>query len=216
MPPTSLMTTEEIWRAVAVERASLAELLRDLPDSAWEHASLCVDWAVRDVVAHLILSARPTVGAILLGLLRARGDLHRMIRDTAIRHAARRTNEQLLAEFSAGIDLRVAALGTTPADRLMDVLVHGQDIAVPLGVAHPLPDAAGRAALDRVWELDDQFGARTGFAGYRLVTDDDAWQVGAGATIRGTAEALLLLISGRAVEPGRLTGDGAESWRARS
>ncbi|MGV9610828.1 maleylpyruvate isomerase family mycothiol-dependent enzyme [Nocardia xishanensis] len=159
------MTTEHIWRAVATERATLAELLTSLPEAAWDHASLCADWRVRDVVAHVILSARPNLGSILVNLIRARGDLHRLIRDTAVRHARRRTTGQLLAELRDSVDARIAALGTTPADRLMDVLVHGQDIALPLGIERTMPVAAARAGIQRVWEVGAPFHAREKLGG---------------------------------------------------
>ncbi|WP_435592949.1 maleylpyruvate isomerase family mycothiol-dependent enzyme [Nocardia sp. bgisy118] len=202
------MTTEQIWLAVATERATMVELLTSLPEAAWDHASLCADWRVRDVVAHVILSARPNLGSILVNLIRARGDLHRLIRDTAVRHAQRRTTAQLLAELSDSIDTRVAALGTTPADRLMDVLVHGQDIAVPLGIARVMPVAAARSAIERVWVMGSPFHAREKFAGYRLVATDDEWAVGDGPVIEGSSTALLLLVTGRAAALEQLTGEG--------
>ncbi|WP_431971762.1 maleylpyruvate isomerase family mycothiol-dependent enzyme [Nocardia sp. bgisy134] len=202
------MTTEQIWLAVATERATMVELLTSLPEAAWDHASLCADWRVRDVVAHVILSARPNLGSILVNLIRARGDLHRLIRDTAVRHAQRRTTAQLLAELSDSIDTRVAALGTTPADRLMDVLVHGQDIAVPLGIARVMPVAAARSAIERVWVMGSPFHAREKFAGYRLVATDDEWAVGDGPVIEGSSTALLLLVTGREAALDQLTGEG--------
>ncbi|MEV0030152.1 maleylpyruvate isomerase family mycothiol-dependent enzyme [Nocardia sp. NPDC050793] len=202
------MTTEQIWRAVATERVTLVELLASLPEAAWDHASLCADWRVRDVVAHVILSARPNLGSILVDLIRARGDLHRLIRDTAVRHAQRRTTRQLLAELRDSIDAQVAALGTTPTDRLMDVLVHGQDIAVPLGVEREMPVAAARSALQRVWDMGSPFHAREKLGGYRLVATDDEWAVGDGPVIEGSLTALLLLTTGRDAALDQLTGDG--------
>ncbi|MFI2473060.1 maleylpyruvate isomerase family mycothiol-dependent enzyme [Nocardia xishanensis] len=202
------MTTEQIWRAVTAERATLAELLASLPEAALDHASLCADWRVRDVVAHVILSARPHLGSILVNLIRARGDLHRLIRDTAVRHAQRRTTGQLLAELRDIVDARIAAFGTTPADRLMDVLVHGQDIAVPLGIERTMPVAAARAGIQRVWEVGSPFHAREKFGGYRLVATDDEWAVGDGPVIEGSLTALLLLTTGREAALDRLAGDG--------
>lgn len=73
MANDATMTNEEIWRAVAAERASLVELLETLSEDSWNHGSLCEGWRVRDVVAHIVLSARPSVGWILVNLIRARG-----------------------------------------------------------------------------------------------------------------------------------------------
>ncbi|WP_062999543.1 maleylpyruvate isomerase family mycothiol-dependent enzyme [Nocardia mikamii] len=207
--------TEQIWQAVAAERTSLVELLRSLPDNGWEQPSLCAGWRVRDVVAHLILSADSGLGAILLNLIRARGDFDRMVRDTAIRHADRRTTTQLLAELHDSIGARITPVGTTAVDRLMDLLVHGQDIAIPLGITREMPVAAAELALDRIWNGGFPFHARKKFGSYRLVATDSAWTAGAGPVIEGSVTNLLLLITGRRPAPDRLTGDGAAQLMAK-
>lgn len=202
-------STEQIWQAVATERASLVELLRPLPEGGWDHSSLCDGWRVRDVVAHLILSAESGLGSILINLIRARGDFNRMVRDTAIRHADRRTTAQLLAELHDSIGARATPVGTTPIDRLMDLLVHGQDIAVPLGISREMPIPAAQWALDRVWDGGFPFHARKTFGGYRLVASDGEWTAGAGPAIEGSVTNLLMLITGRRPATGQLTGEGA-------
>ncbi|MGK8523776.1 maleylpyruvate isomerase family mycothiol-dependent enzyme [Nocardia asteroides] len=202
------MSTEQIWRAVAAERAGLAELLAPLPESGWDHPSLCQGWRVRDVVAHIVLSGRADIGWILVNLIRARGDLHRAIRDTAVRHADKLTTRQLLGELRDSIDARIAALGTTPADRLMDLLVHGQDIALPLGLTRDMPAPAALVAINRIWTTRGPFHARKTFAGYRLVATDTEWAAGEGAVISGPIAALLLLVTGRRQAWDQLTGDG--------
>ncbi|QIS10067.1 maleylpyruvate isomerase family mycothiol-dependent enzyme [Nocardia arthritidis] len=211
MAAETSLTTEQIWRAVAAERASLVELLRSLPENDWDRASLCDDWRIRDVVGHLVMPMRPDIGWILVNLIRARGNLARLIRDTAIRHAQRRTNQQLLAELRDRIDSRLTPIGTTPADRLMDMLVHGQDIAIPLGITREMPVAAARSALARVWEMGAPFHAREKFSGYRLVATDGEWAEGGGPVIEGSLADLLLLTTGRHTSA-RLTGAGAAQW----
>ncbi|WP_246350552.1 maleylpyruvate isomerase family mycothiol-dependent enzyme [Nocardia barduliensis] len=203
------MSTEQIWRAVAAERASLAALLAPLPEADWDHPSLCDGWRVRDVVAHVVLSARADVGWILLNLVRAGGSLHRAIRDTAVRHADQVTTGQLLDELRDSIDARVTAFGTTPADRLMDLLVHGQDIALPLGIAREMPKAAAVVAIDRIWTTGAPFHARKKFAGCRLVATDAEWAAGDGPIITGPVAALLLAVTGRRQGWEQITGDAA-------
>ncbi|MFJ4651556.1 maleylpyruvate isomerase family mycothiol-dependent enzyme [Nocardia sp. NPDC088792] len=190
------MTPEQIWQAVATERTTLGELLRTLSEDQWNHPSLCAGWRVRDVVAHIVLSGNPSASTILLELVRARGNLHGMIRDTAIRHARNTTTAQLLDQLRDGATLRKTVLGTTPADRLMDLLVHGQDIAMPLGIRREMHTAATRVALERVWTADT-FRSREKFAGYRLVATDADWSAGDGRIVEAPAAALLLLLGGR-------------------
>lgn len=208
MADTETMTTEQIWRAVAAERRSLVELLATLSEDEWDHGSLCAGWRVRDVVAHIVLSTNASIGWILVNLIRARGSLHRAIRDTAIRHADNLTAAQLRTELLDGIGLRVTPVGTTATDRLMDLLVHGQDIAVPLGITREMPVDAARSALERVWTTN-MAGCRKQLAGYRLVATDVEWAAGDGLAIEGPVAALLLLVTGRRVGRDLLIGDGA-------
>ncbi|NNH68442.1 maleylpyruvate isomerase family mycothiol-dependent enzyme [Nocardia uniformis] len=202
-------TSDEIWQAVAAERVTLLELLEGLSESDWDRPSLCDGWRVRDVAAHVILSSSPTIAALLINLIRARGNLTRLSRDTAIRHADRSPSRQLLVQLRATIPLRVAAPGTTPTDRLMDLLVHIQDIAIPLGLSRDMPTASARLALDRVWTMNWPFHAHRKLSPYRLIATDTHWTVGTGPTIEAPIADLLLLATGRTAKLATLDGDGA-------
>ncbi|GEM34533.1 hypothetical protein NN3_55400 [Nocardia neocaledoniensis NBRC 108232] len=191
------VTADRVWRAVAEERTTLADLLADLPESAWDTASLCDGWRVRDVVAHLVIATRVTLGSLLLELLRARGNTDRLIHDTAVRLADRTPTADLLAELRSTIDSRAIPIGTTPTDRLMDLLVHGQDIAVPLGLDRVMPVEAAQWSLERVWTMGAPFHARRRLAGYALTAIDTGWTAGSGSPVIGTAAELLMIVTGR-------------------
>ncbi|WP_280305842.1 maleylpyruvate isomerase family mycothiol-dependent enzyme [Nocardia neocaledoniensis] len=191
------VTADRVWLAVAEERTTLADLLADLPESAWDTASLCDGWRVRDVVAHLVIATRVTLGSLLLELLRARGNTDRLIHDTAVRLADRIPTADLLADLRATVDSRVTPIGTTPVDRLMDLLVHGQDIAVPLGLDRVMPVEAAQWSLERVWTMGAPFHARRRLAGYALTATDSGWTAGSGTPVSGTAAELLMIVTGR-------------------
>ncbi len=91
----------------------------------------------------------------------------------------------------------------------MDLLVHGQDIAVPLGIPREMPVPAAQVALDRIWHGGFPFHARKKFGAYRLAATDGPWGVGTGPLVEGSSTSLLLLITGRRPAPGRLTGPDA-------
>ncbi|WP_280348836.1 maleylpyruvate isomerase family mycothiol-dependent enzyme [Nocardia neocaledoniensis] len=195
---TEQPTTERIWHAVALERATLADLLAELPESGWDTASLCEGWRVRDVVAHLVIATRVTLGSLLLELLRARGNTDRLIHDTAVRLADRTPTAELLADLRATVDSRVVPIGTTSIDRLMDLLVHGQDIAIPLGLDRVMPVEAAQWSLERVWTTGAPFHARRRLAGHTLTATDTGWTAGSGTPLTGTAADLLMIATGRA------------------
>src|SRR5689334_7822122 len=127
------MDREESWRAIAGMRLALAGLLDQLAEADWEKPSLCAGWRVRDVAAHVALTPQvPGVRAMLADAARARGSFHRLNHDLAVRHAAR-DPARLLAELREHACSRRLPPVTNYRNVVLDVLVHAQDIAIPLG-----------------------------------------------------------------------------------
>jgi uncharacterized protein (TIGR03083 family) len=199
---------DAILRAVEAERRDLADLLDRLAPADWDAESLCANWTVRDVVAHLTLVTRLSKPAAVLGVLRARGDIHKMIGDAARRRAAEFTPAELVAQLRATAGSARRPLGAQPPDPLVDILVHGQDIARPLGRHRAMPPERVQPALEHVWS-SSFYGARKRFAGLRFVATDVDWSAGEGAEVRGPSGELLLLLTGRPAGLDGLDGPGA-------
>ncbi|ROO90152.1 uncharacterized protein (TIGR03083 family) [Actinocorallia herbida] len=201
------MSEAAIWRTIDAERASLAALLDTLTPAQWATPSLCAGWTVREVAAHV--GAGPTIrlGPAVLGLLRARGDFDRFV-DTTARRDARRPVGELTAIVRASAGSRRLAPGQKLSYALLDVLVHGQDIARPLGVTRDMPLEAARHCADLVYAMGAPFHARKRLAGVRLVATDLPWTAGEGAEAAGPIASLLLLVSGRRAALADLTGPG--------
>ena len=202
------LAEDAVWAAIDRERLGLAALLGGLDERQWARSSLCDGWTVRDVAAHLALAHLPA-GRAALALGRARGSVDAMVRDTARRHARVPTG-QLVEEIRAMVGSRRHAPGITHLEPLVDVLVHGQDIAVPLGLPRVSPAEASAAAATRVWTyrwpLSRTFRARTRVAGLELVATDADWSVGSGERVQGPVGALLLVLTGRPGTVERLDG----------
>jgi uncharacterized protein (TIGR03083 family) len=189
---------DTLWTYVEAERHSLADLLETLTPEQWEQPSLCSQWRVRDVAGHLAMTPAgdPSTGEMVRGLVRNRGDLWAMGRDVAVAWSARPPEEIVAVLRSQAASRRRPAV-TTDANVLLDVVVHGQDIAVPLGLERPVPSAAGLASFDRIWRMGWPFWARRRLRGVTLVATDADLRVGDGPEVRGSLAALLLLVSGR-------------------
>jgi len=195
IPVSAVLDTDELWRFVDQERASLADLLEGLSPQEWETRTRCGDWRVRDVAAHLTVAARFSRGRVVREMVRARGNWNRMIHDSAVREADVPVTE-IVAGLRSIIGSRRLAPTTSPHEPLLDLLVHGQDIALALGRARPVPPVAARDAADRVWTM--RFPPRPWpLPKARLVATDIAWTRGAGEEIRGPVTSLLLLLTGR-------------------
>jgi uncharacterized protein (TIGR03083 family) len=207
------MNRDEIWQAGDAQRLRVVELLETLEEEDWGRATLCDGWTVRDVAAHLTLQQLgvPQVPSVVAAIVRARGSLDRATHDLACRRAATTPTATLVAEIRATIGSRKHNLGVTALEMLIDILVHGQDIAIPLGRRLEMaPDAAAEAAT-RIWTMKwpPPIPATRRLRGYRFVASDVDWAIGEGPEVRGPIEAILLVLTGRLVALPRLHGDGA-------
>ena len=114
-----------------------------------------------------------------------------------------------MADLRAHAASRKVPVVSNDRNVLFDVLVHGQDIAIPLAVDLSMPLEAAADGASRVWSMGWPFWAKRRLRGMRLTATDAAWSVGAGAEIRGPIRGLLLLLTGRtgAAAP-LLSGEG--------
>lgn len=209
------MDDNEIWAAIDTQRLRTVELLEQLSDEEWRHASLCDGWTVRDVAAHLTLQ-QMSLGAALLSAIKHPGGLNRMIRESARRRAGLPT-EQLVDDIRATVGSHRHNVGVTSLETLIDILVHGQDIAIPLGRTIEIDTAAAALAATRVWSYRNKGKARVfdshPLDGYHFTATDTRWSVGKGDNISGPVAAILLLFTGRVAALAQLTGHGIDRLR---
>lgn len=208
------MDREQIRRAIEAVRLSLADLLDGLSPEDWRTPSLCDGWTVHEVVAHLTPATRLSKPAALAGTVRARFDINKMIGDAARARAVEFGPADLVAQprETAGSERR--PLGTRPRDPLVDVLVHGQDVARPLHRSRPMDPERVTEALGHVW-ASSFFGARKRFDGLRLVATDADRSAGDGPEVTGPTGDLLLLATGRAAGLDGLGGAGRDEAASR-
>lgn len=213
MPAENTMSTSEVWRAIDGQRLDLADFLDGLAGHDWDTPSLCAGWRVRDVAAHLTLAHTGTLTA-LGNTLRAGGSMNRMIRDTAIRQA-RLPAASYAPLLRAMTGSRKTAPGLTPLEPLIDVLVHGQDMALPLGRTRTMPVPAAATAATRVWTNRWPFSTQRKFSGLRFAATDCPWTAGDGPLINGPITAILLTLTSRDALLTQLTGPGTRTLSAR-
>ena len=211
-PP--VLSRAAVDAAVSAERCRLADSVADLTDEQWATPSLCAAWTVRDVVAHLTVTTRMTVPRMLRAAVRARGSFDRMAVDLAAERAAAYSTAELVAQLRESAASTRRMPGSAPMDPLMDLVVHGQDVARPLGRRHVSPPDVLAACLAYV-ARNRLLGGPQRLAGVRLVSTDSGWTHGDGAELRGPDIELLLVAAGRRAGLDQLAGPGVAVVDAR-
>jgi uncharacterized protein (TIGR03083 family) len=214
-----MLTDDQIWSAIDGQRGRVAELLESLDDDQWEHPSLCEGWTVRDVGAHLTLQQMTLAQAMRVVLRNPSHalDVNRIIHESSRRQAAALSTEAIVAAIRATVGQRRHNPGVTHRETLIDNLVHGMDIAVPLQLEIEIPADAAAEAATRVRSFDGTGRNRVfrdiPLREFRLVATDHAWSAGDGPEISGPIRALLLLLTGRPAGLADVTGPGADVLR---
>src|SRR5712664_714598 len=86
-------------------------------------------------------------------MLTWQGSLDRTIQHAARLRAVTPTTRQIIAEIRGTTGSRRHTFGVTCLDTLTDILVHSQDIALPLGRRLGIPPDAAAVAASRVLSM---------------------------------------------------------------
>jgi hypothetical protein len=153
------------------------------------------------------------MAGFLVDLVRARGSFERAnIAMTA--RAATRPTADLVTDLRRRAESRFAPPGFGSVAPLADVLLHGEDIRIPLALPDPGPPEPWTAVLDFLVSPKAGRGFVRRLPDVRWVATDRVWAHGTGPEVCGTARDLALAISGRNARRVPLTGPGAEAVAA--
>ncbi len=188
------------WRApVSATLVAVADLLSTLTPEQWREQSLCDKWSVRDVAGHIVWrlgsSNRELLAAAIPAFFRNRLSIDRAI-DELSRTAATAPTDELVRRIREIAAARAAGHGRRSVTELTEAVVHGLDIARPLGLPLAIdPVVSGAVAVRRA--LVAPPAVRGVVRARTLVATDAGWRVGRGSPINGTAEDHLLFLFGR-------------------
>jgi uncharacterized protein (TIGR03083 family) len=205
--------TESIWPTIHAERKALAHDLADLTTEQWATQSLCSEWNIHQVLAHLLSAAKMTPVKFFRNYAAAGFRFNDF------------TAKQVAVEGAAGpaatlSSFRDAQARTTapPGPKetwLGEAFVHAEDIRRPLGIAHdyPLPEVARTLAFYA--RSNAIIGGKTRVAGLTLTATDTNASVGSGPQVEGPIVSLMLAATGRKAALADLSGPGVEELRRR-
>jgi uncharacterized protein (TIGR03083 family) len=204
----------DTWPVIHTERKALAADLQALEAGAWATPSLCQDWTVRDVLAHLTSTATLTPAAFFGGLVTAGFSSEKAQRNGIAAHLGTAPADTL-AGFEAvltGVTHRPGPAGAW----LGETIVHSEDIRRPLGITYVYAPAVLVLVASFFAGSNKLISAKRRIGGLALHATDADWSHGTGLEVRGPILSLILAMTGREVADDELDGDGAWTLRARS
>jgi uncharacterized protein (TIGR03083 family) len=204
---------DHLWALAHAERAGLAEDLSGLNAEQWRHSTLCGQWDVEEVVAHLTAAASVNQWRWVQSMLgaRFRVDVHNQRR--LVDHRGN-TPAETLDRFRAIIGSTTAPSGHTPA-YLGEVVVHAQDIRQPLRMPRTPDLEALTPVADFFARRNFTVPSRSTVARLQLRADDGPFTTGTGPVVTGSTLALVMSMAGRAPYVDQLEGPGVPVLRAR-
>jgi uncharacterized protein (TIGR03083 family) len=209
---------DEPFAVIAAERRALADTLETLTPEQWATPSLCGDWLVKDVAAHLLVGPTASMREFVVTMATSRLDFDKANRRLTARRADRPTSE-IVALVRRHADSRFTPPGQDWHSPLMDLFIHRLDCLVPLGIPADRPLDPWRHILDHLVEPGTQrLFTRRPAPGVTLIATDVDWSHGSGPEVTGTAETLGLALAGRRAGLAGLSGPGMEvlsAWLTR-
>ncbi len=199
----------DLYPAIADERRSVAALLVELTPEQLASQSLCGNWTVRDVGAHLLMPLVTSMPKFGLAMVRSRMDFDRAS-ELLTASVAQRSDAQIAAGLRDNADHRFTPPGLGPEAPLADVIIHGQDIRRPLGIEHDIDPVRITTVLDFLTGPEATKGVipKGRVDGLSFHATDLDWSAGSGPEITAPAEALMMSIAGRPVALTELSGPG--------
>lgn len=208
-----MTSSAEVWELIHAERAALAADLTELTPEQWRRPTLCGEWDVEAVVAHLVAAASTGRWRWLRSMAGAglRPAVHNQRR---LEEHRGRSTEETLDRFRAVVLSTTAPSGHLPA-YLGEVVVHAQDIRRPLGLPGTPSVEASTVVAGFFASTNFAVPSRTLVRNLQLSADDGPFTAGGGPLVTGSTTALVMCMAGRGAYGDELAGPGVASLRAR-
>ena len=199
---------------IKAERGAQADALAALPAADWDKTSLCTDWTVRDVVAHMIDTATVTPPAFLMKFAGSGFRFPVMVRKNIAAIQDGRSDEQLVELFRSRVDARTAPPGPAMS-WLGETVVHSEDVFRAVGGYRDHPVEHLVALADFYSKSNALIGSKTRIDGVTLRATDTDWKHGTGPEVSGPMIALVMAMTGRKPALADLSGEGVDVISAR-
>lgn len=199
----------DLKQLAADERRDLADFLATLTPQQWQAPSLCEQWTVHQVVAHVISYEELSWGGLVGRFARGRLSVER-VNALGVTDYQRHESEQLCVLLREHVRPRGLTAGFGGGIALTDGVIHHQDIRRALAAPRVIPDERLHAALPFALKAPTLSGRKLTH-GLRLTATDLDYSTGDGPEVTGPGEALLMAIAGRPAALDDLDGEGTRT-----
>jgi uncharacterized protein (TIGR03083 family) len=208
------MASNSPWPLIHAEREALIDDLGTLTDEQWATPSLCAGWTVRDVLGHMIATAKMTPPRFFAKMAAA-GFRFNSMTAKAVAAEATANPADGLANFRSHLKDTTAPPG--PAEAMLgEAVIHSADIRTPLGIPHEYPEEALRRVADFYQGSNLLTGAKRRIDGLSLRATDTGWSTGSGPEVTGPHLSLIQAMLGRSAALAELSGAGVDTLKSRS
>lgn len=196
------------------ERLAFADLLDGLTEEQWATPSLCEDWTVKHIAAHLMIGPTGTMREFAAAMVVGRGRF--AAANKAMAHQrAKRSREDLVALIREQAGSEFTPPGLDWHAPLADVLLHREDVTRPLGLPSDRPVSVWELVLGFLVGPKGRRGfVRAGLPELTYAATDLDWTHGTGHVVSGPAASLALAIGGRPAALMDLEGPGLDTLAA--
>jgi uncharacterized protein (TIGR03083 family) len=193
------VTDLQSWISPTYDR--LADLLDAAPTQTWDAPSLCENWFVRHVIAHVTMPVRLTPERFGAEMAAAGGDF-KVLSDTVAARDASLPVADLLSQLRSTRLHAWQPPGGGAAGALSHSVIHSLDVTIALDRPAVAPGEAMTTVLDQLIASNGSwFGVDP--TGVRLEASDTDWSWGSGRLVRADSGSLVALLSGRGLPDGR-------------
>jgi uncharacterized protein (TIGR03083 family) len=203
----------DMWTTIADERGALAEDLSGLSEHEWAARSLCANWSVQDVLAHMTSTAQMSAPKFLVGFVGSGFNFSKFSAKGIAKHRGS-SSAETLERFRAQQHSTTSPPGPKPS-WLGETIVHAEDIRRALGMRHDYATDAAVRVADFYKGSNLVLGAKKRIAGLALRATDASWTNGTGPEVAGPIVSLVLAMAGRKAALADLTGDGVTTLSSR-
>jgi uncharacterized protein (TIGR03083 family) len=207
------MAVKDQWTLIHAERDALLTDLAGLDAAQWQSPSMCEQWTVREVLAHMTATAAMTP-VKFFGQFLGSGFNFGAMSSKGVQGELGGSAVETLAHFKAHAASTTSPPG--PVDSWVgETIVHAEDIRRPLGIAHAYSPAAVLLVADFYKGSNLLIHAKNRIAGVTLRATDANWSHGSGPEVTGPLFSLVLAMTGRKAALDDLEGTGVELLRSR-